>query len=117
MFSMKSNKKEEPVMTTFHNENENQKKNFSIFMCQVLYECMQICLMLVLSLNQIIEAKRWTLIKAYDTQNEHEVRGSTIQINTHHLKVCCFAFFYIEKDWSLNHNYSKSINFKIKITH
>lgn len=38
MFSMKSNKKEEPVMTTFHNENENQKKNFSIFMCQVLYE-------------------------------------------------------------------------------
>lgn len=54
MFSMKSNKKEKPVMTTFHNENENQKKNFSIFMCQVLYECMQICLMLVLSLNQII---------------------------------------------------------------
>lgn len=34
MFSMKSNKKEKPFMA-FHNENENQKKNFSIFMYHI----------------------------------------------------------------------------------
>lgn len=68
-------------------------------------------------LNQMKEAKKWgwKLIKAYGTWNEHEIKGSVIQVNTHHLADDLYtALFYIRKDWSLNHITANSWTLKIK---